>query len=351
MLSYWHPLAASRSIPRSRVIRKKLCGVPIAVFRAETGELGALVDECAHRRMKLSLGKVCERRLVCPYHGWSFSREGQGESPSAPKLHASIVSYDCVEVAEVVWLRRGSENGELPGIETPADCLNAGVVFNRVRAPLELVIDNFSEVEHTVTTHPDFGFDAVRAAETVVELQTTPESVTVSNRGPAKLPPVNTRLALGGIRKGDLFHSNYTLRFDPPRSSVTHFWTDAKTGVERMVKYHVIHYFVPEDSTTTSIVTFAFLRLPAVLERWLGWPAGFLFRRKAHRTVEEDAFLLENLADQSPELRGMKLGRFDSVLRLTRERLQKIYYGDTPQCADERGLSPGRGRSPDGHGD
>jgi hypothetical protein len=42
--------------------------------------------------------------------------------------------------------------------------------------------------------------------------------------------------------------------------------------------------------------------------------------------VDEDAYLLENLADQSPRLDGMKLSRFDQILGLTRERLKRIYY-------------------------
>ena len=54
---------------------------------------------------------------------------------------------------------------------------------------------------------------------------------------------------------------------------------------------------------------------------------GWLFRRKLRQTVDEDAFLLENLADKSPGLEGMKLSRFDPILGFTRERLQRIYYG------------------------
>ena len=44
-------------------------------------------------------------------------------------------------------------------------------------------------------------------------------------------------------------------------------------------------------------------------------------------TVDEDAFLLENLADKSPGLDGMKLSRFDPILGMTRERLRRIYDG------------------------
>lgn len=332
MLKYWHPICPSGAVSRGQVVAKKIAGRALALFRDESGSVGAVEDECAHRRMKLSLGRVCGTKLVCPYHGWAFCADGSGESPSAPKLRASVTSYDCAESAGVIWIRGREGDQPVPQIRVE-DWFDAGVVFNRVRAPLELVIDNFSEVEHTVTTHPDFGFDPARADEAVMQIQTTGDSISVFNRGPAKMPPLDTRLALGGIRRGDIFHSDYTFRFDPPRSSVTHFWTDGESGGERWVKYHVLHYFVPEDQSRTSIVTFAFLRLPALWARVLAFPTALLFRRKVRRTVDEDAFLLENLADQSPQLEGMKLGRFDPVLRLTRERLRAIYYNGMRESA------------------
>jgi phenylpropionate dioxygenase-like ring-hydroxylating dioxygenase large terminal subunit len=324
MLDYWHPVFPSRDLPPDRAVGIKVAGHSLALFRAGRGRAGAVADQCAHRRMKLSLGTVQRDKLVCPYHGWSFDGEGRGESPGAPRLRACVTSYDCAEACSVLWVKARGGTHELP-----APTMNGwdfvGAVFNPVRAPLELVIDNFSEVEHTVTTHPDFGFDAAHADEAIVELEIEDDAVTVHNRGPAKMPPLDTRLAVG-VRRGDHFHSNYTFRFDPPRSSVAHFWTEPRTGRERMLKYHVFHYFVPVDDATTTIVTFGFLKIRRPLLRHLGPRVGWLFRRKLRRTVDEDAYLLENLADQSPRLDGMKLSRFDQILGLTRERLKRIYY-------------------------
>jgi len=275
--------------------------------------------------MKLSLGRVERGALTCPYHGWSFTCNGRGETPSAPKMHASIASYACAEASGVIWVKAQDSSQELPALAMDGWDF-AGAVFNKVRAPLELVLDNFSEVEHTITTHPDFGIARERAAEAVVEVETTSESVSVRNHGPAKMPPLDTRLAIA-IRRHDHFHSNYTFRFDPPRSSVTHFWTDPRTGRERMMKYHVFHYFVPEDQTNTTVVSFGFLKLRWLLLRHFSKPplVGYLFRRKLRQTIDEDAFLLDNLADHSPNLEGTKLSRFDPILGLTRERLRRIY--------------------------
>jgi vanillate O-demethylase monooxygenase subunit len=240
-------------------------------------------------------------------------------------MQACVASYQCAESDGVIWLKSHEGSQELPTLRL-GGWKPVGAVFNQVRAPLELVIDNFSEVEHTVMTHPHFGFDRARAGEAEVELEAGEDFVTVRNRGPAKIPPLDTRLAVA-IRRGDRFHSHYTFRFDPPCSSVTHFWSDPRTARERMLKYHVYHYFVPQDETTTTIVTFGFLKIHWPIFRHFGSPLGWLFRRKLRQTVDEDAFLLENLADKSPNLEGMKLSRFDPILGLTRERLRRIYYG------------------------
>src|SRR5882724_3825788 len=226
MLNYWHPVLESRALPPNRVVGIKVAGSSLAVFRTGDGQLGAVTDQCAHRRMKLSLGTVQHGRLICPYHGWSFDRDGNGESPSAPKVQACVKSYGCAEASGAIWIKAGA-NGEKPPTLTMDGWDFAGAEFNRVCAPLELVIDNFSEVEHTVTTHPDFGFDREQASTAVVELETAEDSITVRNHGPAKMPPLDTRLAVA-IRRGDRFHSNYTFRFDPPRSSVTHLWTNPR---------------------------------------------------------------------------------------------------------------------------
>ena len=333
-LHYWHPVLASRDLPRNRVVAVKVAGHSIALFRKGDGRLGAVADQCAHRRMKLSLGSVEQGRLICPYHGWSYTSEGHGESPSAPKMQACVRKYGCAEASGAIWINAGA-NGENPPTLAMDGWKSVDPVCTRMRAPLELVIDNFSEIEHTVAMHPVFGFDPARASEAVVELETRDDSITVRNRGPAKMPPIDMRLALA-LRRGDHFQSDYTFRFDPPRSSVTHTWSEPHTGRERRLKYHLYFYFVPEDATTTNVVTFGLLKIGWPVFRHLTGQLSWLFRRRIRQAVEEDAFIVENLADKSPDLAGMKLSRFDPILGLTRERLRRIYYEVPNELSDRR---------------
>ncbi|QZD91005.1 aromatic ring-hydroxylating dioxygenase subunit alpha [Qipengyuania aurantiaca] len=71
----WHMVALSRDLKRGGVRNVTLCNTPIALFRSEEG-LGALVDRCPHRNYPLSLGRVHEGALECPYHGWRFAADG-----------------------------------------------------------------------------------------------------------------------------------------------------------------------------------------------------------------------------------------------------------------------------------
>lgn len=323
-LDYWHPVLDARRLPSGRPIGVTVAGRSLALFRAE-GQAAAVDDQCAHRRMKLSVGTVCGDRLVCPYHGWSYDRDGRAESPSAPKIQACVPSYDCAERSGVIWVKSRRTAQELPTLDLTGWDF-AGAVFNLLRAPLQLVIDNFSEIEHTVTAHPHFGFDPAAADSAVIEMHGGEDFVTVRGYGPAKAPPIDTRLSVG-FHRGDRFHAEYTFRFDPPRSAVTHWWSDPRSGLERRLKYHVVHYFVPEDDEATRIVTFAFLKIQWPILSSMGSHMGWLLRRRIWQTVQEDAYLVEQLADKSTSLAGMRLSRFDAILGLTRTRLRRIYDG------------------------
>jgi phenylpropionate dioxygenase-like ring-hydroxylating dioxygenase large terminal subunit len=329
MLQFWHPVLQSRDLPFGRPVPVRVGGRSLALFRSGPGEVAALTDSCPHRRMRLSLGQVRDGRIVCPYHSWSFDSKGHGESPGTPKLTACAERFDCREAHGVVWVKASGPDAPLPEIDH-AGYIPVGVTFHRIRVPLALVMDNFSEVEHTVAMHPAFGFDPDRGHEAAVVFAPTADDVTVRNVGPAKAPRLLTRVLLL-FRRRFLFHSDYTLRYDPPRAVVEHFWSDPAGGRGGMARYRLNHFFVPEDEETTRLVTFG-----AAQSRWplpgggvplMGW---YLLRSMA-QTIDEDVWLLENLADQTADLEGTKLGRFDRVLGLNRERLRRIYYGLTSE--------------------
>ena len=91
-LRYWHPVLMATQLPSDRPVAVRVVGRDLALFRTPSGGLGALEDKCAHRRLKLSVGRVIGERLRCAYHGWAYTTDGQAESPVTPRLRACVTS-------------------------------------------------------------------------------------------------------------------------------------------------------------------------------------------------------------------------------------------------------------------
>lgn len=177
MLQHWHPLCPSRSV-RRKPGAVRLGGHDLVVFRTSTGEVGVLDDSCPHRRMKLSCGTVQGDCIVCPYHGWTFDRNGGGESPGTPRMTTKTRAFEVVEKHGYVWAREDGAKTDFPQVEADGFA-PVRPVEQLINAPLELVLDNFTEVEHAATVHKYIGYDlsdmqrvtsVVAAADKVVEV-------------------------------------------------------------------------------------------------------------------------------------------------------------------------------------
>jgi phenylpropionate dioxygenase-like ring-hydroxylating dioxygenase large terminal subunit len=324
MLDHWHPVVSGASL-RDRPLGVRLAGKEIVLFRSEGGKVGALEDNCPHRHMRLSLGKVVKHRLQCPYHGWTFACDGAGESPGTPKLYACANRFDALERHGTVWVKSADSAPELPPFDV-AGYFHIGTLYHQVQAPLELALDNFCEIEHTPTTHAFFGYALERMHEVRVCFETTDTTVRVLNAGPPKRIAPLLRLLLG-IGRGYEFRDDWTTHFSPVYSVYDHWFEDPATGRESLVRWRLYIFFTPLDDQHTALTTFAFTR-----SRYPGPNGGArLFRRYMLRHLDHeirlDVRILENLVDKRAGIEGMRLSRFDKVLGLNRERIERIYRG------------------------
>ena len=329
-LDHWHPVLFSREV-RRKPVGVTLDGRGVAVFRTDSGDLGAVADACPHRRLKLSVGTVVGNRLRCQYHGWTFDACGNGESPGSPKLHTCTTSYDVREEHGLVWVRHRGSRTAFPDVSMPG-YLPICTLRHTIPAPLELAVDNFNEIEHSGTVHQTFGYDLDRMHEVRVRFEPTDTTVRVVNSGPTKrLNPVFRRLL--GVRPGDTFHDDWTTHFSPVYSVFDHWWTSPDGSREAMVRWRLYIFFVPVDEKTTQAVSITYAK-----SRYPG-PAGglrlvrWLLRREIDREVRSDVGMLHHLADYDAGIDGLKLSRFDKVLGLTRDRIRSIYHGAPPARA------------------
>src|SRR5262245_47973785 len=79
--NFWYAVEQSKRLPRGKVIEVQFWGRSIAVFRGQDGEVRAMENRCAHRSVKLSLGRVENCSLACPYHGWKYDETGIASIP------------------------------------------------------------------------------------------------------------------------------------------------------------------------------------------------------------------------------------------------------------------------------
>ena len=326
MLDHWHPVSPSKDL-RKKPIEVKLAGRSICLFRTTKGVTAALDNTCPHRRLKLSYGRVVGERLECKYHGWQFDAMGEGEVPSTPKMHTCTTSYETREEHGYVWLKNRESDPVFPKINED-NYYHIGTARYIIPAPLELTVDNFNEIEHSGTVHDTFGYDLEHLHEVRVRFESDDEKVRVINVGPTKrIPKIFSWLL--GIRRGDLFHDDWTTRFSPVYSVFDHWWTSPDETREAMIRWRIYIFFSPIDEDRTFATAFSYAK-----SKYPGPTGGlriakYIFRKEIDREIKQDISMLEHMADKSPGIEGMKLTRFDKVMGLTRDRIARIYRGDT----------------------
>lgn len=76
----WHPLAAASALSPGQVMACELLGLPVLLTRGDDGLPRAFLNRCPHRGVallaELDTPLTC-RRLICPYHGWTYSLTGE----------------------------------------------------------------------------------------------------------------------------------------------------------------------------------------------------------------------------------------------------------------------------------
>jgi len=110
---YWHPIAAATQLDENPVMRVKLLGETLVLYRNRRGGLGLFGERCAHRRVDLIFGMPEPEGLRCPYHGWLYDETGQclempaeGENSTFPS-RVKIDAYPVQELAGLVFAYLG----------------------------------------------------------------------------------------------------------------------------------------------------------------------------------------------------------------------------------------------------
>jgi phenylpropionate dioxygenase-like ring-hydroxylating dioxygenase large terminal subunit len=156
---FWHPVMYSADLsdrPRPALLLDE----PLVLVRFADG-VRAFRDLCVHRGTALSLGWLEDDRLVCAYHGWTYSEDGQ--CVRIPARHGSRIPgraklrrYECMEKDGLIWVCLGDEPlfppPDFPEINDPSFRVVAGPAYDwSCNAPRRL--ENFVDFAHFAWVH------------------------------------------------------------------------------------------------------------------------------------------------------------------------------------------------------
>lgn len=159
--NYWYAVELEGNLRPGQVREVVFWGTSIALYRGGGGVVSALVNRCAHRHIRLSIGQVQDDCLTCIYHGWRYDGDGRcvhiaheigpGRKP-LPNIR--IRSYPVRVRYGLIWLFPGdpalADRVPLPSIP----CLEGGrpwpfvPIDMTIKAHFSTIIENGCDFYH-----------------------------------------------------------------------------------------------------------------------------------------------------------------------------------------------------------
>jgi vanillate O-demethylase monooxygenase subunit len=144
-----------------RPLGRMIAGEAIVLFRDAAGRISALRDQCCHRGVALSPGKVVEKGIQCPYHGLVFNGAGVCvHIPSQDNIPAKarVRSFAVEERDAIIWLWLGESEAADPAkiVAYPyhGDPLwPYKVGYVHANCGYEMLIDNIMDLTHVGYVH------------------------------------------------------------------------------------------------------------------------------------------------------------------------------------------------------
>lgn len=155
----WYVAAASSEI-NDKPLGRIICNEKVVFFRGENAVVAAVQDFCPHRGAPLSLGYVCDGKLVCGYHGLAMGCDGKTAHMPGQRVNGfpAIKNYPVVERYGFIWFWPGdpakADESKIPHQEWYSDPEWAfGGGRYQIQCDYRLLIDNLMDLTHETYVH------------------------------------------------------------------------------------------------------------------------------------------------------------------------------------------------------
>ena len=185
----WYVVAFAHEVGAGRPLLRYCCDDRIALFRTAAGVPAALHDRCPHRGSPLSLGKVTEDTLQCPYHGFRYGTTGEcvrvpSQAAIIPELR--VRSYPVAERGGFIWLWPGAPEKADPALLP--DCCAFGLdmpgwtakpyLMLEIKANYSLLFENLLDTSHISFLHGT-ALDGGRMASSTFRIENEHKTVRI----------------------------------------------------------------------------------------------------------------------------------------------------------------------------
>lgn len=147
-----------------------ISGKPLLLTRDRDGRAHVFLNVCRHRGTRLVEGgdAVCQAKLVCPYHAWTYALDGRllalprpDTFPSLDKGDYGLIELPSIESGGAIWFApredAAFDDAETVGADFAALRLDDQYLYRRkthsVAANWKLIMDAFLESYHVTRLH------------------------------------------------------------------------------------------------------------------------------------------------------------------------------------------------------
>jgi vanillate monooxygenase len=159
LLNTWY-VACTADELGTQPLGRTICNERMVFYRGLENRVAAVEDFCPHRGAPLSLGRVCEGRLVCGYHGLEMGCDGKTVAMPGQRVAGfpAIRSYPVQERHGFVWVWPGDSAKADPALiphlawHDHPDWAYGGGLYH-VKADYRLMVDNLMDLTHETYVH------------------------------------------------------------------------------------------------------------------------------------------------------------------------------------------------------